>query len=92
MCRFLHNGSEGPPPNVINKNGPAGNLTFRPGQPPPDLTRSDRVKPTQPQHPKHDPRTCQLCASLRHPGMAKQGRALQDHLAAHPFPKQAVSA
>jgi hypothetical protein len=38
---------------VINKNGPVGNLTFRPGQPPPDLTRSDHVDRTdqQPQQP-----------------------------------------
>jgi hypothetical protein len=50
------------------------------------------VKATDPQHPKHAPRDCNLCASLRHPGMAKQGRALTKHLAAHPFPKQAVSA
>ncbi|MEU8968127.1 hypothetical protein AB0D11_02430 [Streptomyces monashensis] len=38
---------------------------------------------------KHDPRTCNLCTSLRHPGLAKQGRALTAHLATHPFPAQA---
>lgn len=43
-------------------------------------------------HPKHDPRTCQLCAGLRHPATARQGRALTRHLAAHPFPRQAVAA
>jgi hypothetical protein len=44
---------------------------------------------TTPQPPKHDPRACHLCASLRHPGQAAQGRALAKHLAANPFPKQA---
>ena len=43
---------------------------------------------TQPQHPKHDPRTCNLCASLRHPAQARAGRALQAHLTQHPFPRQ----
>jgi hypothetical protein len=38
---------------------------------------------------KHDPRTCQPCASLRHPAQAAQGRALAKYLAAHPFPRQA---
>lgn len=42
--------------------------------------------------PKHDPRTCGLCAVLRHPGQAAQGRSLTKHLAAHPFPKQGASA
>lgn len=42
--------------------------------------------------PKHDPRTCNLCSSLRHPGLAKQGRALTQHLAANPFPRMAVQA
>ncbi|MFF3310504.1 hypothetical protein [Streptomyces sp. NPDC002952] len=40
----------------------------------------------------HDRKNCALCATLRHPGQAKQGRALTKHLAAHPFPKQATSA
>ncbi|MER5715746.1 hypothetical protein [Streptomyces sp. NPDC002132] len=43
---------------------------------------------TDTQPPKHDPRTCQLCASLRHPAQARAGRALAQHLAAHPFPQQ----
>lgn len=46
---------------------------------------------SHPQHPKHDPRACNLCATLRHPGQAIQGRALTRHLAAHPFPRQAVT-
>lgn len=41
---------------------------------------------------KHNPRACRLCASLRHPAQAKQGRALTEHLAQHPFPKQDLSA
>ena len=41
--------------------------------------------------PKHDPRACNLCASLRHPGQAAQGRALAKHLAVKPFPRQAVT-
>lgn len=35
------------PALLPNENGPAGNLTFRPGQPPPDLTRSDHVDRTE---------------------------------------------
>lgn len=42
------------------------------------------------QHQKHDPRSCNNCASLRHPALAAQGRALKAHLAEHPFPRQAV--
>lgn len=49
----------------------------------------DRIDP---QHQKHDPRTCPLCASLRHPAQAAQGRALRAHLAAHPLPRQAATA
>lgn len=41
--------------------------------------------------PTHDPRTCQPCASLRHPATAAQGRALQAHLAEHPLPRQAAN-
>lgn len=48
------------------------------------------MKRTDPQPPTHDPRACQQCASLRHPAQAKNGRALQKHLAAHPFPRQAA--
>jgi hypothetical protein len=40
----------------------------------------------------HDPRACKLCAFLRHPGQAAQGRALRAHLAENPLPRQAVSA
>ncbi|WP_179272380.1 hypothetical protein [Streptomyces sp. XY006] len=46
---------------------------------------ADRIDP---QHQTHDPRTCQLCASLRHPAQAAQGRALQAHLAENPLPQQ----
>jgi hypothetical protein len=44
-----------------------------------------------PQPPTHDPRTCQPCASLRHPAQARAGRALTQHLAEHPFPQQQVT-
>lgn len=40
----------------------------------------------------HTARTCQLCASLRHPAMAADGRKLAKHLKANPFPRQAVTA
>ncbi|MFM9604270.1 hypothetical protein [Streptomyces turgidiscabies] len=36
----------------------------------------------------HNPRTCRLCASLRHPATAKQGRELAAHLAQSPLPAQ----
>lgn len=39
----------------------------------------------------HASRACHLCGTLRHPAQAKAGRALQAHLAAHPFPQQAAS-
>jgi hypothetical protein len=48
--------------------------------------------PHQHQPSPHTARNCNLCASLRHPGMAAQGRALTKHLAANPFPKRAVQA
>ncbi|MDX2513866.1 hypothetical protein PV355_01625 [Streptomyces stelliscabiei] len=41
--------------------------------------------------PPHDPRTCQPCGIYRHPAQAKQGRALQAHLAENPFPRQAAA-
>lgn len=48
------------------------------------------------QHPQqptpHTARDCQLCGTLRHPAQAKAGRALTAHLAANPFPRQAVQA
>ena len=53
------------------------------------------MEPTQqpPEQPTpHTARTCTLCASLRHPAQAAQGRALTAHLAANPLPRQAVSA
>ncbi|MCG7203980.1 hypothetical protein [Streptomyces arenae] len=40
----------------------------------------------------HDPRTCNLCALLRHPAQARVGRELTRHLAANPFPRQAAKA
>ncbi|MFS8200499.1 hypothetical protein ACLVWQ_17655 (plasmid) [Streptomyces sp. CWNU-52B] len=36
----------------------------------------------------HDPRTCRLCAALRHPGTARQARELKAHLAKQPLPTQ----
>lgn len=52
---------------------------------------------SQPQPHQHSPgartaRDCRLCATLRHPGQAAQGRALTKHLAEHPLPRQAVQA
>lgn len=43
------------PALLPNKNGPVGNLTFRPGQPPPDLTRSDLVDRTDHTLKQHPP-------------------------------------
>jgi len=45
---------------------------------------------TKPTPGTHNPKTCQLCASLRHPAQARNGRALTKHLNAHPFPQQAA--
>lgn len=42
-------------------------------------------------HPKHDPRACNPCGSLRHPAQAANGRALTRHLAEHPLPRQRVT-
>ncbi|WP_314411397.1 hypothetical protein [Streptomyces sp. DSM 40484] len=42
--------------------------------------------------PGHTARDCALCAILRHPAQAKQGRALTRHLAHSPFPVQQVGA
>lgn len=47
---------------------------------------------SDPQPAKHDPRTCQPCAILRHPALAAQGVALRAHLAEQPFPRQQVNA
>lgn len=48
--------------------------------------------PTEHSPGAHNPRDCNLCAVLRHPAQAKQGRALTAHLTEHPFPRQAVTA
>lgn len=48
--------------------------------------------PHQHEPSPHTARTCQLCATFRHPAQAKQGRSLTAHLAEHPFPRQAVQA
>lgn len=50
------------------------------------------ASPTEPSPAAHNPKTCALCATLRHPAQAKQGRALTKHLAANPLPRQAVQA
>ncbi|WP_158694394.1 hypothetical protein [Streptomyces canus] len=50
------------------------------------------MKPSDQHTPKHDPRNCGLCGTLRHPAQAKAGRALTKHLAANPFPKQGANA
>lgn len=54
----------------------------------------DRSDQPTPQHSPgaHDPRGCNLCASLRHPALAAQGRALAKHLKTNPLPRQAVQA
>ncbi len=54
----------------------------------------DRIDPQPHQH-SPDAATladCRKCAFLRHPGQAKQGRALTKHLATNPLPRQAVQA
>lgn len=53
---------------------------------------ANRTDQPHEQHSPHTPRNCKLCASLQHPALAKQGRALTRHLAQHPFPRQAVTA
>ncbi|WP_164992341.1 hypothetical protein [Streptomyces sp. L2] len=40
------------------------------------------------EHSPHTARDCNLCASLRHPARAAEGRALDKHLAANPLPRQ----
>lgn len=49
----------------------------------------ERIGQPQDQPTPHTSRACQLCATLRHPAQAAQGRALTAHLAQHPFPAQA---
>ncbi|WP_328425987.1 hypothetical protein [Streptomyces sp. NBC_00443] len=46
---------------------------------------------TDQHNPQHSPRTCNLCATLRHPAQTQAGLALTRHLAAHPLPRQAVT-
>ena len=48
-------------------------------------------QPPQQPSPAHTSRDCCLCGIYRHPAQAKQGRALQAHLAVNPFPRQAVT-
>ncbi|MFE3031547.1 hypothetical protein ACFXKY_07850 [Streptomyces canus] len=55
------------------------------------------MKPTDQQPHQHSPgartaRDCHLCALLRHPAQAQQGRTLAKYLAVFPLPRQAVSA
>jgi hypothetical protein len=54
----------------------------------------ERIDQPREQHTPgaHNPKRCDLCASLRHPAQAKNGRALTAHLKAHPLPRQAVGA
>ena len=40
---------------------------------------------------KHNPKRCNLCATLRHPAQAKQGRKLTAHLKTNPLPRQTVA-
>lgn len=84
---------------MINKTAPAGVRTsIWPGPDPPStVTKRQAVTNRTDQHeqqpsPTHNPKTCNLCASLRHPAQAKDGRALTKHLAANPLPRQAVAA
>lgn len=37
---------------------------------------------------QHDPKNCNLCATLRHPAQSAEAAKLKKHLAEHPFPKQ----
>lgn len=46
-------------------------------------------KPT-PAH-QHAARDCRLCATLRHPAQAKNGRALTVHLKTNPLPRQTAA-
>ncbi|MGW0566105.1 hypothetical protein [Streptomyces tauricus] len=50
------------------------------------MERTDQPNPRP--TPVHTARTCALCATLRHPAQAKQGRALACHLEQRPFPVQ----
>jgi len=62
VCSVLHNGSEGPPPTVINNKapGPALRTPYGPGADPPTTLTKEQVlmgHATDPQAPTHDPRT-----------------------------------
>lgn len=50
-----------------------------------------KKQPTPQPSCKHNPKRCNLCTSLRHPGQAAEGRKLTAHLAEHPLPRQAVA-
>lgn len=39
--------------------------------------------------PTHDPKSCALCGTLRHPANSAKGRALAAHLRENPLPRQA---
>ena len=52
---------------------------------------ANRTDQQPPQPTPHTPRTCNLCATLRHPAQAKAGRALTAHLAQHPLPLQGAT-
>jgi hypothetical protein len=77
----------GQPALLANENGQAGNLTFPPGQPPPDLTRSDPVDriDQQPQPPTPAPWPHDVIAAyltdagraLANPNLAAQVHAYQ---------------
>lgn len=47
--------------------------------------------PTEHSPGAHNPKRCNLCATLRHPGQAAEGRALTTHLKTNPLPRQAVA-
>jgi len=55
---------------------------------------ADRIDPQPHQHSPDaaTARDCRLCAVLRHPAQAAQGRALQRYLAVFPLPKQGANA
>ena len=49
------------------------------------------MEPTEHTPDQHSPRDCKLCAVLRHPAQAAQGRALTKHLKTNPLPRQAAA-
>jgi hypothetical protein len=54
---------------------------------------ADRIDPQPHQHSPGAPtaRDCRLCATLKHPGQAAEGRKLTAHLKSNPLPRQAVA-